>query len=33
MLGVQVDTHLKGLAKKGKLNQSHVKEARAYKAG
>ena len=32
MLGVQVATHLKGLAKKAKLNQSHAKVARAYKA-
>ena len=32
MLGVQVATHLKGLAKKAKLNESHVKVARVYKA-
>ena len=32
MLGVQVATHLKGLAKKAKLNESHAKAARAYKA-
>ena len=32
MLGVQVATHLKGLAKKAKLNESHDKAARAYKA-
>ena len=32
MLGVQVATHLKVLAKKAKLNESHAKEARAYKA-
>ena len=31
MLGVQVATHLKGLAKKAKLNESHAKAARAYK--
>ena len=31
MLGVQVATHLKGLAKKVKLNESHAKAARAYK--
>ena len=32
MLDVQVATHLKGLAKKAKLNDSHAKAARAYKA-
>ena len=32
MLGVQVATHLKGFAKKAKLNESHAKAARAYKA-
>ena len=32
MLDVQVATHLKGLAKKAKLNESHAKAARAYKA-
>ena len=32
MLGVQVATHLNGLAKKAKLNESHAKAARAYKA-
>ena len=32
MLDVQVATHLKGLAKKAKLNERHVKAARAYKA-
>ena len=32
MLGVQVATHLKGLAKKAKLKESHAKAARAYKA-
>ena len=32
MLGVQVATHLKGLAKKAKLNESHAKAAWAYKA-
>ena len=32
MLGVQVATHLKGLAKKAKLYESHAKAARAYKA-
>ena len=32
MLGVQVATHLKGLAKKAKLNESHAKATRAYKA-
>ena len=32
MLGVQVATYLKGLAKKAKLNKSHAKAARAYKA-
>ena len=32
MLGVQVATHLKVLAKKAKLNESHVKAAWAYKA-
>ena len=31
MLGVQVATHLKGLAKKAKLNEGHAKAARAYK--
>ena len=25
-------THLKGLARKGKLNEAHVKSARVYKA-
>ena len=32
MLGVQVGTHLKGLAKKAKLYENHSKAARAYKA-
>ena len=32
MLGVQVATHLKGLARKAKLNEGHVKAAQAYKA-
>ena len=32
MLDVQVATHLKGLAKKAKLNERHVKVARVYKA-
>ena len=32
MLDVQVATHLKGLAEKAKLNVTHVKAARAYKA-
>ena len=32
MLGVQVATYLKGLAKKAKLNERHVKAARVYKA-
>ena len=32
MLGVQVATHLKGLAKKDKLNEGRAKAARAYKA-
>ena len=32
MLDVQVATHLKGLAKKAKLNETHVKAARAFKA-
>ena len=32
MLGVHVATHLKGLAKKAKLNERHVKAARVYKA-
>ena len=32
MLGVQVATHLKGLARKAKLNESHAKAARGYKA-
>ena len=32
MLDVQVATHLKGLAKKVKLNERHVKAARVYKA-
>ena len=32
MLGVQVATHLKGLARKAKLNESHAKAARACKA-
>ena len=32
MLGVQVATYLKGLAKKAKLNKRHVKAARVYKA-
>ena len=31
MLGVQVATHLKGLARKAKLNESHAKAVRAYK--
>ena len=31
MLDVQVATHLKGLAKKAKLNERHVKVARVYK--
>ena len=32
MFDVQVATHLKGLAKKAKLNEKHVKIARVYKA-
>ena len=32
MLDVQVATHLKGLVKKAKLNERHVKAARVYKA-
>ena len=32
MFGVQVATHLKGLAEKGRLNEKHVKIARIYKA-
>ena len=32
MLDVQVATHLKGLAKKAKLNERHAKAARVYKA-
>ena len=32
MLGVQGATHLKGLAKKAKLNERHVKAAGVYKA-
>ena len=32
MLGVQVVTHLKGLARKAKQNEGHAKAARAYKA-
>ena len=32
MLDVQVATHLKVLAKKAKLNESHVKAARVFKA-
>ena len=32
ILDVQVVTHLKGLAKKAKLNERHVKAARVYKA-
>ena len=32
MLDVQVATHLKGFAKKAKLNERHVKAARVYKA-
>ena len=32
ILDVQVATHLKGLAKKAKLNERHVKAARVYKA-
>ena len=32
MFGVQVATHLKGLAEKAKLNEKHVKIARIYKA-
>ena len=32
MLDVQVATHLKGLAKKAKLNERHVKAARVFKA-
>ena len=31
MLDVQVATHLKGLAKKAKLNERHVKAARVFK--
>ena len=32
MLDVQVATHLKGLAKKAKLNERHVKASQVYKA-
>ena len=32
VLDVQVATHLKGLAKKAKLNERHVKAARVFKA-
>ena len=32
MFGVQVATHLKGLAEKAKLNEKHLKIARIYKA-
>ena len=32
MLDVQVATHLKGLARKAKINEGHAKAARAYKA-
>ena len=32
MPGVQVATHLKGLAEKAKLNERHVRSARVYKA-
>ena len=32
MLGVQVATHLKGLAKKAKLHERHVIAALVYKA-
>ena len=32
MFGVQVATHLKGLAEKAKLNEKHVNIARIYKA-
>ena len=32
MFDVQVATHLKGLAKKAKLNEKNVKIARIYKA-
>ena len=32
MFGVKVATHLKGMAKKAKLNEKHVKIARDYKA-
>ena len=32
MFGMQVATHLKGLAEKAKLNEKHVKIARIYKA-
>ena len=32
MLDALVDTHLKGLDKKAKLNERHVKAARLYKA-
>ena len=32
MFGVQVATHLKGLAEKAKLNEKHVKIAQVYKA-
>ena len=32
MFNVQVATHLKGLAKKAKLNERHVKAARVFKA-
>ena len=31
MFGMQVSTHLKGLAEKVKLNEKHVKIARIYK--
>ena len=32
MFGMQLATHLKGLAEKAKLNEKHVKIARIYKA-
>ena len=32
MFDMQVATHLKGLAKKAKLNEKHVRIARIYKA-
>ena len=32
MFDMQVATHLKGLAEKGKLNEKHVRIARIYKA-